>query len=325
MIETRQKALQRDRSPWDERNDVFCYCCALQETLWLCLVCGFVGCGRYSCGHAVQHFKDTNHPFSLELATLRVWSYDKEQFVHRNDLIECPLVQRHHMWADIRYPIGRAEMQYPTQHDYETKGKPLSIEKSPKVEKPLVGMPFGMVSDGNPKKATMIGEEYEALLQSALEEQSQHYEGEITRLRAALTAEQVDEGAMTDNEAKEIDALNADIEALRAEIDDLGRKLLDIQGQEAGHRAASQRLLREQAVAKDLLDKIGEEAAKEHEQGKMQVEDLEQQVADLTGNLRMRHQFSQDQELSNAQIFGTTSKQQSTKRGKKNRRIFRNK
>jgi chromosome segregation ATPase len=183
---------------------------------------------------------------------------------------------------------------------------------------------FTNLDKESPKKANMIGEEYEALLQSALEEQAQHYEGEITRLRAELTAENVDAQAMTKEEAEEISALKADVAQIRADIGRLSRQLLDAQAQEAGYRADSQRLLREQSVAKDLLDKIKEEAARENMEGQMQVDDLEQQVADLTANLRMRHKFTRDKELSNAQIFGTTSStSKSTKRGKKIKRLFR--
>ena len=98
----------RNRHAHDGQDDVFCYECAMQETLWVCLICGFVGCGRYSCAHAEAHFRETNHPFSLELATLRIWNYAKEAFVHRNDLLECPLVQRHHMWDGIRHQLMRA-------------------------------------------------------------------------------------------------------------------------------------------------------------------------------------------------------------------------
>ena len=32
-------------------------------------VCSHTGCGRYTMRHAEQHFHDTHHPFSLELAT----------------------------------------------------------------------------------------------------------------------------------------------------------------------------------------------------------------------------------------------------------------
>jgi hypothetical protein len=169
-----------------------------------------------------------------------------------------------------------------------------------------------------PKKATMIGEEYEALLQSALEDQAQHYEGEITHLRARLTAENVDHSTMTADEGREIESLQSEIANLRSEIDRVTRELLDSQAQEAGHRATSQRLL-----------KIRTETTKEHDEGQLQVEELEQQIADLTANQRMRDQFSQDEELQQAQIWGTTNNTNDTNKsnkknsGKKTRRFFR--
>jgi len=246
----------------NEFENVCCNCCALQETLWICLTCGFVGCGRYSQGHAANHFTESQHAFSLEMATLRIWDYVSGEFAHRGDLLECPsAIRRHHppQWANVALP-------------WENDKRSTSLEAA-----------------ASPKKATMIGEEYEVLLQSALEDQAQHYEGEISRLHAAFTEEQIDKNAMTESETAEIDKLTSEIKHLREETGVLGRNLLDMQAQEAGHRAASQRLLREQGIAKDLLDKIREEAEKEHENGKLKVEDLEQQVADLTANLRMRH------------------------------------
>ena len=178
----------------------------------------------------------------------------------------------------------------------------------------------------SPKKAIMIGEEYEALLQSALEDQAQHFQGEISRLRAALTAEQVDMDSLTKEESEEIDKIKFEITELQAELDVVGRDLLDAQAQEAGHRADSQRLLREQQVAHDLLKTIEQESKREREEGQRQVDEYNQQIADLTANLRMRHQFSQDQELTNAHIFGTMSTpdpvKTSSKKGKL-RRLFR--
>jgi hypothetical protein len=74
----------------DESSDLFCCQCAMQETLWVCLTCGFVGCGRYSNKHAADHFVESRHPHSLELATLRIWDYVTGEFAHRTDLLECP-------------------------------------------------------------------------------------------------------------------------------------------------------------------------------------------------------------------------------------------
>jgi BRCA1-associated protein len=64
----------------------FCHVCGLrspQSALWLCLVCGHVGCGRYDNGHAKEHFEAFNHAFSLDVATQRVWDYSSDQYVHR--------------------------------------------------------------------------------------------------------------------------------------------------------------------------------------------------------------------------------------------------
>ncbi|KAJ4748076.1 zinc finger (ubiquitin-hydrolase) domain-containing protein [Rhynchospora pubera] len=60
-----------------------CSICGQSENLWLCVICGFVGCGRYKEGHAVRHWKETQHCYSLELETQRVWDYVGDNYVHR--------------------------------------------------------------------------------------------------------------------------------------------------------------------------------------------------------------------------------------------------
>ncbi|KAA6391121.1 MAG: putative BRCA1-associated protein, partial [Streblomastix strix] len=60
-----------------------CQLCGTDEALWICLICGHVGCGRYKQGHAVAHFIETNHTFALELNTQRVWDYTRDSYVHR--------------------------------------------------------------------------------------------------------------------------------------------------------------------------------------------------------------------------------------------------
>ncbi|KAL5743737.1 hypothetical protein ACOSQ2_026853 [Xanthoceras sorbifolium] len=60
-----------------------CFVCQTSENLWMCVICGFVGCGRYKGGHAIIHWKDTQHCYSLELETQRVWDYVGDNYVHR--------------------------------------------------------------------------------------------------------------------------------------------------------------------------------------------------------------------------------------------------
>lgn len=60
-----------------------CSICGTIENLWVCLICGFVGCGRYKEGHAIRHWKDTQHCYSLDLTTQQIWDYVGDSYVHR--------------------------------------------------------------------------------------------------------------------------------------------------------------------------------------------------------------------------------------------------
>ncbi|KAI5557491.1 hypothetical protein BDE02_18G106900 [Populus trichocarpa] len=60
-----------------------CSVCGTSENLWVCLICGFVGCGRYKEGHAKRHWQDTQHCYSLDLRTQQIWDYVGDNYVHR--------------------------------------------------------------------------------------------------------------------------------------------------------------------------------------------------------------------------------------------------
>lgn len=51
--------------------------------IWLFLINVFLTFGRYKEGHAVRHWKDTQHCYSLDLETQRVWDYVGDSYVHR--------------------------------------------------------------------------------------------------------------------------------------------------------------------------------------------------------------------------------------------------
>lgn len=71
-----------------------CSVCGTSENLWVCLICGFLGCGRYKEGHAIRHWKDTQHCYSLDLEAQRVWDYVGDIYVHRlnHSKGDCKLV-----------------------------------------------------------------------------------------------------------------------------------------------------------------------------------------------------------------------------------------
>ncbi|KAJ2662023.1 hypothetical protein IWW48_002082 [Coemansia sp. RSA 1200] len=67
----------------DTSGSSCCHVCGLTSDLWICLICGTVGCGRYANAHAKEHFEHTQHPYSLELESQRVWDYAGDGYVHR--------------------------------------------------------------------------------------------------------------------------------------------------------------------------------------------------------------------------------------------------
>ncbi|XP_022885467.1 BRCA1-associated protein [Olea europaea var. sylvestris] len=75
-----------------------CFVCQTAENLWMCIICGFVGCGRYKGGHSITHWKETQHYYSIELETQRVWDYVGDNYVHRliQSNIDGKLVELNH-------------------------------------------------------------------------------------------------------------------------------------------------------------------------------------------------------------------------------------
>lgn len=74
--------------PFGSGEEAMCTVCDTIEDLWICLICGHVGCGRYHGGHAKNHWKETAHNFALEIQTQQMWDYatsdGRGDWVHRD-------------------------------------------------------------------------------------------------------------------------------------------------------------------------------------------------------------------------------------------------
>lgn len=46
-------------------TDHECFECRTHCNLWICLICGHVGCGRYQDAHAQKHFEQTRHLYAM--------------------------------------------------------------------------------------------------------------------------------------------------------------------------------------------------------------------------------------------------------------------
>lgn len=70
-----------------ENQELSLYCCLeceVQNNLWCCIICGFIGCDRYNNGHMLSHYEATGHRFSMILLeNKRIWDYEEDRYVHK--------------------------------------------------------------------------------------------------------------------------------------------------------------------------------------------------------------------------------------------------
>jgi hypothetical protein len=100
-------------------------------------------------------------------------------------------------------------------------------------------------------------------------------------------------------------------------VDRDSRLLVETQAQEAGHRAQANSLLREQSILQKLSEKARNDLSNEEKAGQLQIEELEQQISDITSNIRMREQIANNDDLNQAQIYGTSGEPKQQKHGKR--------
>ncbi|KAJ2628811.1 hypothetical protein H4R22_003677 [Coemansia sp. RSA 1290] len=155
-----------------------CHICGRTSDLWICLICGVIGCGRYANGHAKDHFEQTQHPYSMELNSQNVWDYAGDGYVHR-------LLQSAADHKVIAVDIGQEA----------TNGTATSTAAASE-QRPTEGLPGGETKRTRgtvlPRQGSLfdahekldaVTTEYEMLLASQLESQREQYEVQLARVR----------------------------------------------------------------------------------------------------------------------------------------------
>ncbi|XP_064600665.1 ubiquitin carboxyl-terminal hydrolase 44-like [Liolophura sinensis] len=58
-----------------------CSICGTTESVYACLSCSHVACGRFNEEHSLQHYRDTKHPIAIEINNKFVYCYDCDDYV----------------------------------------------------------------------------------------------------------------------------------------------------------------------------------------------------------------------------------------------------
>ncbi|KAL3331922.1 hypothetical protein AABB24_032508, partial [Solanum stoloniferum] len=135
-----------------------CSECGTMKNLCVCLICGFVGCGRYEKKHAIKHWTDAAHHYSLELETQQIWDYVGDKYVHR-----------------LNQSKGDSKLVTVNSRCTATEGECTTCGDD--EDSSFSGALFS-------SKVDSIVDEYNNLLASQLETQRQHYESLLAEAKS---------------------------------------------------------------------------------------------------------------------------------------------
>lgn len=94
FVTKHQLSLNRFQHDSMEASDTECFVCGLRSgehglgtahpsDLWLCLICGFTGCGARHGGHIQRHYELSLHTYAQNTETRQVWDFAGDGYVHR--------------------------------------------------------------------------------------------------------------------------------------------------------------------------------------------------------------------------------------------------
>ncbi len=177
----------------EEDTTPVCMACGSHSDLWMCLICGHVGCGRYNACHALDHFNTSGHAYALEVSTQRVWDYAGDGFVHR-------LIQNRSDGKLVELPDPRraCDSNPPSALSTPTNAATVAAGDAAGDLSALQRSRQGPATDLAPdeavsEKMTGLAYEYNTLLTSQLEVQRQYFESRVEEvvMEAASQSEQI--------------------------------------------------------------------------------------------------------------------------------------
>jgi BRCA1-associated protein len=254
-----------------------CSDCGIEENLWMCVICGYVGCSRYKNKHSEEHFHKTKHTYAMELESQRVWDYTRDQYVHRlasnysdNKIVEVPNL---HWEAELANTI---------------KSKDLGLEKD---------------------EAQQI--EWQYLLEAQLETQKRYFEERISMIENKTQskikyleqeyAELFEQKALT---AKRMEELEKQKNALQRKTAELEKKMHEVEKETDFLKNVNRAMELNQENWKSKIEETEEllKKAKIQSDKDEKIRELEDQVRDLMFYINAQKELTAKSEISDGDI-----------------------
>lgn len=302
----------RPGGPEDEEQETMCSVCAGTENLWVCLICGNIGCGRYDSAHAYAHYEETSHCYAMDINTQHVWDYAGDGYVHRLIQSKPPTTPAA---THDGYGSGYVDMPARSRHENEA----FRAEGGDSVPR---------------EKMESMATEYTYLLTSQLEGQRRYFEEQVARAvdKATQASQRAEEAA------SHASKLEAEVSQLTTNLSDLKTQL---QNAETKLDKAEKSRAKFEQMARDMGNKWREEktmneglsqritkaeeevkAAKEEKENVLQEKkDLEDMNHDLTmfisSQEKVKELQEQGEEVVEGHAYAPEQQQQQAGKGKK--------
>ncbi|KAM4062997.1 BRCA1-associated protein 2 domain-containing protein [Hirsutella rhossiliensis] len=231
--------------PFGSSASNLCSVCDCTDDLWICLICGYVGCGRYKGGHAKDHWKETAHSFALELETQHVWDYAGDMWVHRlirdkgdGKVVELPGRSSHSGQREDEDVVPRAKLenigleythlitsQLESQRAYYEEMISKAVDKAAKAS--AVAESSAAQSSETMARLTSLEEKHRVLSMDTVPhlerdlEREKKKAGKAEGLARSLGKSLQEEKRVNEGLMKRIEHLGADNETVRKQLDAL--------------------------------------------------------------------------------------------------------
>jgi BRCA1-associated protein len=316
-----------------------CASCGTSTDLWICLICGHVGCGRYRGSHAASHWQESGHGYALELESQRVWDYASDAYVHRlirsktdGKIVEVPApgdyrdrngsaggggggntTGRGDSCGGGGADCGECSNDQPHhRHHHGNSGSASDRYRGGECYSDYSGGDYGGGLDPELEEAMVLSkldvlaQEYNHLLVSQLESQRHHYEGLLEKQQRELQGkfeEERDMGEVMKKAMEVAERVAMDAERkkqqLESKVVELSNQLDTSKKEAAFLKELNDTLLANQ---KEFTMKLNAADANAAEQSAMII-DLQEQVRDLMVFLDAQQTIARSGEVAGGTVL----------------------